>query len=381
MGKKIALLGSTGSIGVQTLEIVRACGGEFEIVTLAANNNWELLARQAVEFDADTVVIANEEHYGKLKEALKRHPVKVYAGTEAVVQVAGAGNIDMVVNALVGYAGMLPSAEAVRSGKTLALANKESLVVAGGEIIRLATESGSAILPIDSEHSAILQSMIGEVSPLRRVIMTASGGPFLRTPAEKLGGVTPEEALRHPNWRMGDKITVDSSTLVNKGFEVIEAKWLFGLEPDEIDVLIHPQSVVHSMVEFADGAIKAQLGTPDMRLPIQYALKFPVRSDYGGERFDFLKNPSLTFEEVDNEKFPALGIAYGCLRRGGTAACTMNAANEIAVDAFLKGKIRYTDIVRIIERTLGKALFHASPSLEDYALCDEESRRIAQGLL
>lgn len=378
MAKALAILGSTGSIGIQTLEIVRAHPGEFEVISLTACDNWELLARQAVEFSADSVVIANETHYGHLTEALKDQPIKVYAGPDAVAQVAAGGNVDTVVNALVGYAGMMPSVNAVKASKTLALANKESLVVAGEHIIRLATENGAAIIPIDSEHSAILQSMIGEVSPVRRVIVTASGGPFLRTPADELDGVTPEQALRHPNWSMGAKITIDSSTLVNKGLEVIEAKWLFGLKPDEIDVLIHPQSIIHSMVEFADGAIKAQLGAPDMRLPIQYALQFPVRKDYGGERFDFLRNPALTFEAVDNRKFPALGMAYDCMRRGGTAACTLNAANEVAVDAFLNGRIRYTDIVRTIEKTLAEADFTASPSLGDYALCDNEARRIAQ---
>ena len=247
---------------------------------------------------------------------------------------------------------MMPSLAAVETGKKLALANKESLVIAGKQIIEAADRNGAAILPVDSEHSAIFQSLVGEVSPARRLILTASGGPFLHTPKERLCEVTVEQALRHPNWSMGAKITVDSSTMVNKGFEVIEAHWLFGLPAEKIDVLVHPQSVVHSMVEFADGAIKAQLGTPDMRLPIQYALTFPERPDYGGQRFDFARTPSLTFEEVDGDKFPALGIAYECLERGGTAPCTMNAANEVAVAAFLQGRIGYSDIVRLIERAL-----------------------------
>lgn len=381
MAKKIALLGSTGSIGKQTLEIVRACGDEFEVVSLTADTNWELLARQAVEFGVDSVAIANEKYYPQLRETLEKYPIKVYAGEDAVAQLAANGEVEVVVNAIVGYAGMIPSITAVRNGKRLALANKESLVVAGEAIIAEAEKNGASIIPIDSEHSAILQSLAGEISPLRRVIITASGGPFLRTPAEELPNVTPEQALRHPNWSMGAKISVDSSTLINKGFEVIEAKWLFGLEPEEIEVLIHPQSVVHSMVEFADGAIKAQLGLPDMRQPIQYALKFPVRNDYGGGRFDFLKNPALTFEEVDHARFPGLGIAYECMRRGGTAACAMNAANEIAVEAFLKGKIKYTDIIKTIESTLNKSAFTAAPSLGDYQTCDAEARGLAKSFI
>lgn len=381
MSKKIALLGSTGSIGTQTLDIVRACGDEFEVISLTAGSNWELLARQAIEFDVDSVAIADEKYYPKLREALEKHPVKVYAGEDAVAQITANGEVETVVNAIVGYAGMMPSFTAVKNGKRLALANKESLVVAGEAIIAAAEENGASIIPIDSEHSAILQSLAGEISPLRRVIITASGGPFLRTPAEELTRVTPEQALRHPNWNMGAKISVDSSTLINKGFEVIEAKWLFGLEAEEIEVLVHPQSVVHSMVEFADGAIKAQLGLPDMRQPIQYALKFPVRNDYGGGRFDFLKNPALTFEEVDHDRFPGLGIAYECMKRGGTAACTMNAANEIAVEAFLRGRIKYTDIVKIIESTLGGAAFTAGPSLADYEACDAEARGLAKSFI
>ena len=254
-------------------------------------------------------------------------------------------------------------------------------MIAGKQIIEAADRNGAAILPVDSEHSAIFQSLVGEVSPARRLILTASGGPFLHTPKERLCEVTVEQALRHPNWSMGAKITVDSSTMVNKGFEVIEAHWLFGLPAGKIDVLVHPQSVVHSMVEFADGAIKAQLGTPDMRLPIQYALTFPERPDYGGQRFDFARTPSLTFEEVDGDKFPALGIAYECLERGGTAPCTMNAANEVAVAAFLQGRIGYSDIVRLIERALEQADFLPSPTVEDYTACDREVRGMVSAML
>lgn len=378
MKQRVALLGSTGSIGEQTLDVVRRRSDMFEVAVLTAGRNWRRLAEQAVEFLPDAVVIADESRYGELRDALAGYPVKVYAGAAAIEQVARGGSSDVVVNALVGYAGMMPSLAAVGSGKKLALANKESLVIAGRQIIESATRNGASILPIDSEHSAVFQSMVGEPSPVRRLILTASGGPFLRTSAEDLEHVTVEQALRHPNWSMGAKITVDSSTLVNKGFEVIEAHWLFGIPADRIDVLVHPQSVVHSMVEFEDGAIKAQLGTPDMRLPIQYALTFPVRMELGGERFDFGKVPTFTFEEVDGDRFPALGIAYECLRRGGTAPCVMNAANEAAVAAFLGGRIGYKDIVRMIERALERAPFVSDPSVEDYARLDGEVRRMVE---
>ncbi len=380
MKQRIALLGSTGSIGLQTLDIARARSDRFEIAVLTAGTNWQRLAEQAAEFLPDAVVIADEQWYAPLREALAHLPIKVYAGAEAIVQVVRGGSADVIVNALVGYAGMMPSLAAVETGKKLALANKESLVIAGRQIIDAAERNRAAILPIDSEHSAIFQSLVGEVSPARRLILTASGGPFLRTPKDRLCEVTVEQALRHPNWSMGAKITVDSSTLVNKGFEVIEAHWLFGLPAEKIDVLVHPQSVVHSMVEFEDGAIKAQLGTPDMRLPIQYALTFPERPDYGGARFDFARSSTLTFEEVDDDKFPALGIAYECLRRGGTAPCTMNAANEVAVAAFLQGRIGYNDIVRLIERALEKADFAPSPSV-DYIACDREVRAMVSAML
>lgn len=381
MKQRIALLGSTGSIGLQTLDIARARSDRFEIAVLTAGTNWQRLAEQAAEFLPDAVVIADEQWYAPLREALAHLPIKVYAGAEAIVQVVRGGSADVIVNALVGYAGMMPSLAAVETGKKLALANKESLVIAGRQIIDAAERNRAAILPIDSEHSAIFQSLVGEVSPARRLILTASGGPFLHTPKDRLCEVTVEQALRHPNWSMGAKITIDSSTLVNKGFEVIEAHWLFGLPAEKIDVLVHPQSVVHSMVEFEDGAIKAQLGTPDMRLPIQYALTFPERPDYGGARFDFARSSALTFEEVDDDKFPALGIAYECLRRGGTAPCTMNAANEVAVAAFLQGRIGYNDIVRLIERALEKADFAPSPSVDDYIACDREVRAMVSAML
>lgn len=377
MKQRIALLGSTGSIGLQTLDIARARSDRFEIAVLTAGTNWQRLAEQAAEFLPDAVVIADEQWYAPLREALAHLPIKVYAGAEAIVQVVRGGSADVIVNALVGYAGMMPSLAAVETGKKLALANKESLVIAGRQIIDAAERNRAAILPIDSEHSAIFQSLVGEVSPARRLILTASGGPFLRTPKDRLCEVTVEQALRHPNWSMGAKITVDSSTLVNKGFEVIEAHWLFGLPAEKIDVLVHPQSVVHSMVEFEDGAIKAQLGTPDMRMPISYALLFPERAVRPSEHFSFLDHPQLTFAEVDRVKYPALDIAYDCLRRGGTAACTMNGANEEAVAAFLARRCAWTDIVRAIEYALERADFAAAPSLTDYAAANDESRRLA----
>lgn len=378
--QRVALLGSTGSIGVQTLDIVRENSKQFEITTLTAYKNWQMLAQQAIEFGVDSVVIADQSYYGELKEALAAYPIKVYAGDDAVAQVAAGDNVDVVVNALVGYAGLMPTVAAVKKSKKIALANKESLVVGGEVVMRLAEQYRAPILPIDSEHSAIFQCLIGEHSPLRRLIITCSGGSLRDLPIEALGDVTPEQALRHPQWTMGAKITIDSSTLVNKGFEVIEAAWLFGLDADKISVIQHPQSVVHSMVEFEDGAIKAQLGTPDMHMPISFALMFPHRA-VRDEHFSFAENPTLTFAEVDRVKYPALDIAYNCLRQGGTAACTMNGANEVAVASFLAHKCGYLDIVRSIEYALNKAQFVKNPTLEDFVAADIESRRLASEFL
>lgn len=378
--QRVALLGSTGSIGVQTLDIVRENSKQFEITTLTAYKNWQMLAQQAIEFGVDSVVIADQSYYGELKEALAAYPIKVYAGDDAVAQVAAGDNVDIVVNALVGYAGLMPTVAAVKKSKKIALANKESLVVGGEVVMRLAEQYRAPILPIDSEHSAIFQCLIGEHSPLRRLIITCSGGSLRDLPIEALRDVTPEQALRHPQWTMGAKITIDSSTLVNKGFEVIEAAWLFGLDADKISVIQHPQSVVHSMVEFEDGAIKAQLGTPDMHMPISFALMFPHRA-VRDEHFSFAENPTLTFAEVDRVKYPALDIAYNCLRQGGTAACTMNGANEVAVASFLAHKCGYLDIVRSIEYALDKAQFVKNPTLEDFVAADIESRRLASEFL
>lgn len=381
MKQRLALLGSTGSIGVQTLDVVRENPDRFEVRVLTANRNWQRLATQARAFDADTVVIADEEFYAPLRDALADTDIKVYAGEPAVAQIAAAGDTDVAVNALVGYAGLAPTLAALGAGKKVALANKESLVVGGDIVMRTAAEKRAPILPVDSEHSAIFQCLAGERAPVRRLIVTCSGGSLRDLPREALAKVTVEQALRHPQWEMGAKITIDSSTLVNKGFEVIEAHWLFGVAADRIDVVLHPQSIVHSMVEFEDGAVKAQLGTPDMRMPISYALLYPDRANRPDERLDFLRHPQLTFAEVDRVKYPALDIAYECLRRGGTAACTMNGANEAAVAAFLSRRCAWTDIVRAIRYALEHAAFTATPTLSDYAASDAEARRLAAEFL
>ena len=381
MKQRISILGSTGSIGEQTLDIVRENGDRFAIVTLTAHGNWQRLAEQAVEFSAERVVIANDKHYASLREALAPHGIEVCAGMDAIAQAAAEDSSSLVINALVGYAGLVPTVRTLEAGKCLALANKESLVVGGDIVTAIARRQGREILPIDSEHSAIYQCLMGEVSPVRRLIITCSGGSLRDLPREALGDVTPEEALRHPQWSMGNKITIDSSTLVNKGFEVIEAYWLFGVEADRISVIQHPQSIIHSMVEFEDGSIKAQMGEADMRTPISLALFAPQRAQRTTPPFDFTAHPTLTFEQVDRLKYPALDIAYDCLHRGGTAACTMNGANEVAVAAFLGHKCRYTDIVRTIEDALCRATFIATPTLDDYAASDAEARRLAREAL
>ncbi|MFI3292518.1 MAG: 1-deoxy-D-xylulose-5-phosphate reductoisomerase [Rikenellaceae bacterium] len=381
MKQKVTILGSTGSIGVQTLDIVRENPELFEVVTLTANRGWEQLARQAIEFDVDSVVITDDTYYASLKEALSDYTTKVYSGEDALEQVCRNSEVDVVVNALVGYAGLIPTVATIQTGKKLALANKESLVVGGEYVMRLAMEKQVPILPIDSEHSAIFQCLMGETIPFRRLILTCSGGSFRDYKREDLANVTIKEALNHPKWSMGAKITIDSSTLVNKGFEVIEAHWLFGVGAEKIDVIQHPQSIVHSMVEFDDGAIKAQLGTPDMRMPISLALMFPGRASRPSECFSFLDNPTLTFEAVDRVKFPALDLAYDCLRREGTASCVMNGANEVAVASFLAGKCGYLDIVKSIEYALAKCDFTFNPTLEDYAMANIQSRSMAAEFL
>ncbi len=379
--KRLALLGSTGSIGVQTLDIVRENPEQFAVTVLTANRQWELLARQAQEFQPAVVVIADKRCYGPLKERLTGERIEVLAGEEAIAAAVADQRVDTVVNALVGYAGLRPTVAALEAGKELALANKESLVAGGSYVVPLAERKGIRILPIDSEHSAIFQCLRGERSPVRRLIVTCSGGALRDLKREALATVTPEQALKHPQWTMGRKITIDSATLVNKGFEVIEAHWLFGVEAERIDVLIHPQSIVHSMVEFEDGGIKAQLGTPDMHLPISYALLYPERASRPQERFDFLKHPTLTFAEVDRVKYPALDIAYDCLRRGGTAGCTMNGANDLAVAAFLDHRCAYPQIVGAIEYALSRAAFVRQPDLEDLSAANAEARQLAEAYL
>ena len=384
MKQRLAVLGSTGSIGEQTLDIVRENPDRFEAVVLTAHRNWRRLAEQARAFDAATVVIADPSLYEPLRDALADTDTKVFAGEEAVAQVAAAGDTQVVVNALVGYAGLAPTVAAIEAGKKLALANKESLVVAGAYVMPLARERRAPILPIDSEHSAIFQCLAGERSPLRRLIITCSGGSLRDLKREELASVTVEQALRHPQWAMGAKITIDSSTLVNKGFEVIEARWLFDLPGDRIDVVVHPQSVVHSFVEFDDGAFKAQLGVPDMRLPIQYALTFPYRlSVEGAAAFEPALCGGLTFDAPDGEKYPALGLAYEVLegRYGEGGGCVMNAANEVAVEAFLGGKIGFCRIAEVIEASMNKMGSLSSPTMDDYRLCDKATREYANSII
>lgn len=379
--QRLAVLGSTGSIGTQTLDIVRRYGDRFEITTLSAHSNWKKLVEQAVEFTPDNVVIADKTHYTAVRDALADHPVKVYAGSDALEQVVCSEQVDTVVMALVGYSGLFPTVSALKHGKKVALANKECLVVAGEIVTRLSAEHRAPIIPVDSEHSAIFQCLTGEHSAVEKVILTASGGPFLHRPAEELKRVSVEEALNHPSWCMGAKVTIDSASLMNKGFEVIEARWLFGLRPEQIDVVIHPRSVIHSMVQFGDGAVKAQIGTPDMHLPIQYALTFPQRLPLQGPRIDFCKLGCLEFFEPDPMRFPNLALAFECLRRGGNAGAVLNAANEVAVAAFLDRKIRFTDIARINEETLGRTTLRECVSLEEYRRTDREARQTALSIL
>ena len=382
MIEKLSILGSTGSIGRQTLDIVRRHSDRFKITSLVANNNWEELAVQAREFNVESVVIGNSDYYAPLKAALADSNIEVHAGQQAITQIARSYRSDTVVNALVGYSGLHPTVAAIESGKRIALANKETLVVGGDIVMAEARRKGVDILPIDSEHSAIKQCLEGEdMRSVRNLIVTCSGGALRDIPASQLGTVTPEMALKHPQWSMGAKITIDSATLVNKGFEVIEAHWLFGIEPDRIKVVIHPQSIVHSMVEFTDGAVKAQLGTADMHTPISYALLYPERATEAMEHFSILDYPTLTFAAPDREKYPALDIAYELLRRGGTAACTMNGANEVAVAAFLGHKCAYGDIVGAIRYAIERATFVARPTLADYDEANSEARRLANEYL
>jgi 1-deoxy-D-xylulose-5-phosphate reductoisomerase len=373
MKKRVAILGSTGSIGTQTLEVIAQNPDRFEVEVLTANNNINLLVDQAKRFQPQVVVITNSCHY---------EPIKIYAGREAAQQVVQMDSIDMVVTAMVGYSGLIPTINAIKAGKDIALANKETMVVAGEIINQLAIENQVNIYPVDSEHSAIFQCLVGEfTNPVEKVYLTASGGPFRGYSLEQLARVTKADALKHPNWEMGAKITIDSASMMNKGFEVIEAKWLFGLRPDQIDVIVHPQSIVHSIVQFRDGSMKAQMGLPDMKLPIQYALSFPERVPSTFRRFNFFDYPKLTFEQPNTKNFRNLALAFDALNQGGNMPCILNAANEVVVHAFLTEKISFLQMPQIIEQIMAKANFIQNPVLDDYINTDKEIRILTSALV
>ncbi len=382
MQKQIAILGSTGSIGTQTLEVIEKNPDHFKLEILTARNNADVLIAQSRKFLPNHVVIANEDKYNYVSQKLSDLPVKVYAGTDALEQIVEMDSVDIIMSALVGFSGLQPTLRAIRAGKDIALANKETLVVGGDLVIRSAIENNVNIYPVDSEHSAIFQCIVGEeMNPIEKIILTASGGPFLGKDRAYLQHVTREEALNHPNWCMGDKITIDSASLMNKGLEVIEAKWLFGLRPEQIEVIIHPQSIIHSLVQFEDGSLKAQLGIPDMKLPIQYALGFPKRLKSDLERFSFSAYPNLTFQSPDMKIFPNLSLAYRALNKGGNMPCVLNAANEMTVNAFLEGKLGFSDMSAVIEKTMNSVAFIATPDLNDYVETDSEARKIAGSYL
>lgn len=380
--KQICILGSTGSIGTQALDVIEQHSDRYEVYCLTANNRYEMLAEQARKFRPAAVVIANKAHYEALKLLLADLPdIKVYAGAKALDEIVEAQPIDMVLTAMVGFAGLSPTIHAIKARKTICLANKETLVVAGDLICRLAAEYHVNILPVDSEHSAIFQSIVGEGdNEIEKILLTASGGPFRKFTLDQMRDVKAADALRHPTWDMGAKITIDSASMMNKGFEVIEAKWLFGVEADKIQVLVHPQSIVHSAVQFRDGGVKAQLGVPDMRLPIQYAFSFPERLPLNGDRLDLFRQP-LEFFEPDMEKFRCLAMAYESIRRGGNVPCIMNAANEVVNEAFSHDRCGFLQMADIIEATMQRATFIAQPTYDDYIASDAEARRIAESML
>ena len=380
MKKRICILGSTGSIGTQALDVIAQHSDLYEAYVLTAYNNADLLIEQARKFTPEAVVIANENNYGKVKDALSDQPIKVYAGADALCQVVQDGNIDIVLASMVGFAGLEPTIAAIKAKKMIALANKETLVVAGDLITRLANEHQVPILPVDSEHSAIFQC-IEPGNKIDKLLLTCSGGPFRNFTQEQLATVTKSDALAHPTWNMGAKITIDSATLMNKGFEVIEARWLFGVRPEQIQVVVHPQSVIHSAVQFEDGAIKAQLGVPDMRLPIQYAFSYPKRFPLDGERLDLFKMKALTFEQPDTQRFRCLGLAYESLKQGGNMPCIVNAANEIANRAFIDDRIGFEQIADIIEKTMQQITFTKDSTLETYLQTDKEARQYASTLI
>ncbi|WP_425392653.1 1-deoxy-D-xylulose-5-phosphate reductoisomerase [Ekhidna sp.] len=380
--RNIAILGSTGSIGTQALDVIKKHPESFEVEVLTAQNSSDLLITQALEFKPNVVVIANEGLYQKVFDALDPQGIKVYAGTNALASVVEMDSIDMVLTALVGYSGLLPTIRAINAGKAIALANKETLVVAGELITKLAQEKGVNILPVDSEHSAIFQCIVGEFhNPIEKLVLTASGGPFRGKNRELLASVTKEQALKHPNWDMGAKITIDSATMMNKGLEVIEAKWLFGVSLDQIDVIVHPQSIIHSIVQFEDGSMKAQMGLPDMRVPIQFAMTYPGRLKSDFPRFDFLDYPELTFEKPDVETFRNLKLAFDVAKEGGNQPCILNAANEIAVQGFLEDKVGFLEISDVIENCLKKVSYIRNPELEDFIQTDKETRARALELI
>jgi len=382
MVKQLCILGSTGSIGTQTLDVVRAHPDRYSVYALCAHRSIDLLAEQVREFKPEVVCIADESLYESLKTQLSMLNCKVWAGADAIAEVVTMPSIDMVVAAMVGYAGLRPTIEAIKAGRTIALANKETLVVAGEIICELALQHHTPILPVDSEHSAIFQSLVGEDrNEIEKILLTASGGPFRTFTLEQMQSVTAADALKHPNWEMGAKITIDSASMMNKGFEVIEAKWLFGVPVEKIQVFVHPQSIVHSAVQFTDGAIKAQLGAPDMRLPIQYALSFPERLASDFPRADLFALKDLTFEQPDLQRFPNLGLAYEAMRRGGNIPCVLNAANEVVNLAFREGRCGFLQMSDIIAKTMSKAAFIAKPTYENYVETDKEARQIAESLL
>ena len=382
MVRKIAILGSTGSIGTQALDVIDKHPDQFEIEVLTAQNNAELLIEQSVKHRPNCVVIANEDRYQEVFDALDSLDIKVYSGEKSLTSIVEMESIDIVLTALVGYSGLLPTLKAIETGKTIALANKETLVVAGELITKLAREKGVNILPVDSEHSAIFQCIVGEFhNPIEKIILTASGGPFRGRTKEQLLDVTKAQALKHPNWEMGAKITIDSATMMNKGLEVIEAKWLFGASLDQIEVIVHPQSIIHSMVQFEDGSVKAQLGLPDMRLPIQFAFGYPERLKADYPRFDFSEYPQLTFEKPDLETFRNLGLAFEVASNGGNQPCILNAANEIAVQGFLEEKIGFLEISDVIENCLKRVSYIRTPVLEDFVESDKETRALALELI
>lgn len=380
--RNIAILGSTGSIGTQALEVIKRHPDSLGVEVLTAQNSADLLIAQAIEYQPNCVVIANELLYDKVFNALDGHDIKVYAGEKALASVVEMDSIDMVLTALVGYSGLLPTIKAIHAGKTIALANKETLVVAGELITKIAQEKGVNILPVDSEHSAIFQCLMGEFhNPIEKLILTASGGPFRGKNRELLTSVTKEQALNHPNWDMGAKITIDSATMMNKGLEVIEAKWLFDVTLDQIEVIVHPQSIIHSIVQFTDGSMKAQMGLPDMRVPIQFALTYPGRFEADYPRFDFLDYPQLTFEQPDIATFRNLGLAFEVAKEGGNQPCILNAANEIAVQGFLEDKVGFLEISEVIESCLQKVSYIRNPELEDFIETDKETRAKALELI